>query len=509
MPRLLGSYDSNQPRYGGYVNGNNGGYINGHVSSLQVIDATAYIAYAVNPSDDFYAVAADLLILDVANPATPTLLGSYDLKYRRNGIDLREAIAVQTIGTTAYVLDQYGDLQMFDVTNPAVPFSFSLYYRTGRNMDRDEVRGMYISNDVAYVADGFSGLYMVNVSRPSAPSLRGSYSLPSNSNDVCGIQVINNIAYVADGSYGVWILDVSNLSDLIVLSAYTTPDGTYNAPAQALMVQVINNIAYVADYGGLLVLNVTNPAEPTLFGRGALSSALGLQVVDQVAYVVGDGLQIVQLPISITQDYEYILSFAPDNYFEQPLDIRITASDGRGGEATDEFRLTMESCNYDDGVTALIIAISALIGGLAASYFCFSFCFSHITAMMDSRKDHPFADELQKCLRLADVSDFRSPHGRAYLEVVEKLLRAFETRGINIKSMMIAEQKQVAVDVAEAIRSLISSRIGFFGCSKSDITLSAIRQIVGTVADRVRDKRMGHARQEEAQERELGVVLAR
>lgn len=62
--------------------------------------------------------------------------------------------------------------------------------------------------------------------------------------------------------------------------------------------------------------------------------------------------------------------------------------------------------------------------------------------MMDSRKDHPFADELQKCLRLADVSDFRSPHGRAYLEVVEKLLRAFETRGINIKSMMIAEQNK-------------------------------------------------------------------
>ncbi|MFN6036363.1 MAG: hypothetical protein ACK48B_20510, partial [Dolichospermum sp.] len=47
----------------------------------------------------------------------------------------------------------------------------------------------------AYVADGFSGLQIIDISNPTTPTLKGNYD---TSGFAFGVQVVGNYAYVGD-----------------------------------------------------------------------------------------------------------------------------------------------------------------------------------------------------------------------------------------------------------------------------------------------------------------------
>ena len=57
---------------------------------------------------------------------------------------------------------------------------------------------------LAYVADGSSGLQIVNCTDPTNPILWGSYATP-NAN---AVTVAGDYAYVADGDLGLMVFDV-------------------------------------------------------------------------------------------------------------------------------------------------------------------------------------------------------------------------------------------------------------------------------------------------------------
>ena len=71
--------------------------------------------------------------------------------------------------------------------------------------------GVEISSDgnTAYVADGSSGLALVDIATPATPSLLGSYNTAGNA---LGVQVSSdgNTAYVADSSNGLVLIDITN-----------------------------------------------------------------------------------------------------------------------------------------------------------------------------------------------------------------------------------------------------------------------------------------------------------
>jgi len=66
----------------------------------------------------------------------------------------------------------------------------------------------------------------------------GEYDTPGSANSIF---VSNNIVYVADGESGLQIIDVSNLQNPALLGYYDTLGYQYS-------VFVSNNIAYIADY---------------------------------------------------------------------------------------------------------------------------------------------------------------------------------------------------------------------------------------------------------------------
>jgi len=57
------------------------------------------------------------------------------------------------------------------------------------------VRGVAVSGDYAYVADGYNGLVIVDVTDKSAPAFAGSYDTAGSA---LSVAVSGNYAYVAD-----------------------------------------------------------------------------------------------------------------------------------------------------------------------------------------------------------------------------------------------------------------------------------------------------------------------
>ena len=65
---------------------------------------------------------------------------------------------------------------------------------------------MEIAGPLAYLADGISGVKILDVSQPTRPALVGTFETAGNTRSV---RVRENLAYVADLQKGLLILDVS------------------------------------------------------------------------------------------------------------------------------------------------------------------------------------------------------------------------------------------------------------------------------------------------------------
>jgi hypothetical protein len=66
------------------------------------------------------------------------------------------------------------------------------------------VNGVAVVGTLAYVADGFSGLRVIDVSDPALPVELGFLDTPDNA---FGITVVGTLAYVADDSSGLRVID--------------------------------------------------------------------------------------------------------------------------------------------------------------------------------------------------------------------------------------------------------------------------------------------------------------
>ncbi|MBI5359915.1 MAG: hypothetical protein HZA48_04955 [Planctomycetes bacterium] len=157
-----------------------------------------------------------------------------------------------------------------------------------------------LGGDIVYVADGSSGLQIINVLTPSSPVLIGSYDTPGYAYDVA---VLGNYAYIADGTSGLVIINIANPSTPVLA-------GSYNTAGDAMSVSMYTNstliYAMIADGAqGLLVINASNPGSPSLTGYyDTPGNATGVSV-DGYVYVA-DGTAGIQV-ISISQPSQPVL----------------------------------------------------------------------------------------------------------------------------------------------------------------------------------------------------------
>jgi hypothetical protein len=211
--------------------------------------------------------AAGLVIVDISNPASPSLLGSYDTPGSAQGLWID--------GDWAYVCDDGPGLLIIDISNGAAPSLVGSYNTGGRAF------GVEVAGGYAYVADGAEGLKVVDVSNPASPSLAGSCDTPGFART---IDVEGNYAYIADrAGGGLQIIDISD-------PTLPTPAGSYSTGGDTWGVEVSGNVAFVgAASAGLLAVDVTDPSNPALLSSIATGSARQLHVEGDYVYVAGYG----------------------------------------------------------------------------------------------------------------------------------------------------------------------------------------------------------------------------
>jgi hypothetical protein len=98
-------------------------------------------------------------VLDITDPATPTLEGSFDTS--------GQACGVAVAGNYAFVADGSDGLQVIDISDPASPFL------VGSFDTDDSARAVTTFAGHAFVAAARSGLQVIEVRDPVAPSLAG------------------------------------------------------------------------------------------------------------------------------------------------------------------------------------------------------------------------------------------------------------------------------------------------------------------------------------------------
>jgi len=224
--------------------------------------------YAYIADNDLYGVypLSGLLAIDVTNPAAPQQVGYYDTQ----GI----ALGIAVSGSHAYMADGDCGLRVINVSNPAAPYEVG-FYNTPQY-----ATGVTVSGTYAYIADGLSGLRVISIANPASPQEVGFYNTPGYARSVA---LSGDYACVADDDCGLRVINIANPANPQEVGFCDTPDW-------AQCVAVSGDLAFVADYfGGLRVINIANPAAPVQVGYYLTpGQAYGVAVSGEYIYVADD-----------------------------------------------------------------------------------------------------------------------------------------------------------------------------------------------------------------------------
>ncbi|MGD9732109.1 MAG: C13 family peptidase [Desulfamplus sp.] len=201
------------------------------------------------------------------------------------------AESVTLVGSTAYIADGSSGLQMVDISNPENPQIIGSIDTPGSAQSVAIAGG-----STAYIADGSSGLQVVDISNPAIPKIIGSVDTPGSA---YGVTIAGSKAYIADGSSGLQVVDISNPAIPKII-------GLVDTPGDAKSVTVVGSTAYIADsdniflgYGsGLLVVDISNPENPQIIASiNTEGSAQSITAAGGFAYIAdwNSGLQVLDI----------------------------------------------------------------------------------------------------------------------------------------------------------------------------------------------------------------------
>lgn len=277
-----------------------------------------------------YAYVADGIfgfkVLDLADPASAVLVGSYATSGSARGV------AVE--GNYAYVSDAEKGLFIIDISDPSDPLFVSSLPTPSYKASVD--------SGYAYSAGGTNGLRVIDVSNPAAPSETASFTGNGDPNfTVNDVALVGGSVYMAlDGGLGQIATSASpgsysaipisdaegnrnclavhyNGSELYValqeygVLVYTlskTLLGSAETPGSAEDVYQHEGLIYVADgIKGLQILNGTDFSNITKYTSYENVLAFGVTVANGYAYVAGksSGFQIFRSSVDADEDGMY------------------------------------------------------------------------------------------------------------------------------------------------------------------------------------------------------------
>jgi hypothetical protein len=233
-----------------------------------------------------------LQVLNVANPAAPTVVGQLPTTVPMNTSGTGYmGVALNSTGTRAVMALGTTGIYVVDLTNPAAPAVLGSYNTPGTAF----AVALDSTGTVAYVADGSLGhLQIVNLTNPALPSLAGSLPVPGTQVDLA---LSGNLLYLVSNTGTFDIVDVTNPAAPRRIGSATnvmSGAGTHVAVEGSLVVILSSGASSYLD-----VVDVSNPALPVRVASVTLSGALGVTLAGGRAYVAANtgGLSIYDLAI--------------------------------------------------------------------------------------------------------------------------------------------------------------------------------------------------------------------
>ena len=252
----------------------------GSLGAMQLVGRVANGPCFDIVSANGYAYAAqggEVRVYDVSTPAKVSALSwsAYGSRFYQGDAIRRLAID----GTYLYIDDEF-HLAIADISDPLHPVILSVIPNGGS----DSSRGIAVSGNYAYLSVYGVGLRVVDVSSKSSPQV--VKTLSSGTKYPWRSTISGNYLYVTSGNpYG----GVSSRLDIFDITDPAAPvlKGTYTGGSQGFSgVAVRGTYAYVTSYySGASVIDVSNPASPTLVSSISGINANDIRISGSYAYV--------------------------------------------------------------------------------------------------------------------------------------------------------------------------------------------------------------------------------
>jgi len=252
--------------------------------------------YVLNQPGSWGGFSVSLLwVLDVTDPAAPSTIGS-DLLSFGSATDIAVSDGYAYITRVPTEFGTHGWLQVVDVTNPSalavVTTIPTRYFAVG----------VALAGSAAYIVEvagcgskpcglpspsQMSGLLVIETGGPAVPEPVGGVD-----GDASHVAVSGNYAYLADHGSGIRVVDITDPNAPTVV-------GHVDVPGWFVSMAVEGDHAYVSDGTTLHVIDVSDPAAPRVVGAVDTPGAGGsVAVSGHYVYAAGN-------PVAISGNYAY------------------------------------------------------------------------------------------------------------------------------------------------------------------------------------------------------------
>lgn len=220
-------------------------------------------------------------VIDISDAENPLFTGSCPVNRIPNTIKIAGNLMFVNGGSDGY---NNSSIQIIDISNPYDPvvrYTYIPFYLA---------RGIAVDGNIAYIAGRSSGMLIWDISNPSNPVHLGVFQ-PGRA--VHDISIQGDIACLANELNGILLVDISNPTNPVEI-------GTCDTPEFANHVIYRGNYAYVVSYGGLHIVNVSDPlSSPRVIGsyhyQGDNYSSLALGASHMYLVDAWEGLKILDI----------------------------------------------------------------------------------------------------------------------------------------------------------------------------------------------------------------------
>ncbi|MHA1556592.1 MAG: hypothetical protein ACTSPM_06605 [Candidatus Heimdallarchaeota archaeon] len=267
-----------------------------------------YLCYQICAENDFVylGLGDEIYIVDVSDPIEPFIEGTIELD-----VDLTSLLEIFVSSGYMYVAIN-NVLEIYDLNypwNPPKIESYPFY----------PVKDVFVSNGIAYLACGASGLVLLNVTNPyscSTISRFVDFDDLSITGDNAGyyIYVDGNYAYLyGTGGHDCWVIDVTDSNSMIFAGFFRTSYSSYHRQISQSIIYFTNALSFRS----INVSNIDTPVNYPTYDHNAGTS--GIFIENNHAYLATKEKGLLILDITNLNDLKVVSRY---NIYIQSIFIR-------------------------------------------------------------------------------------------------------------------------------------------------------------------------------------------